>query len=170
MFQIVLLLQRGSIWKLRENMNEKLPGVVRKWFLHRVHPPWCYQVSVYDRLFPHKLSTEQLLSFLFVIMGWSKTRTAYFQSCWADNCQQLSPPGLKGQDCHVRRPLPCLYLESGRPSCTSWAHSWRRSKSLQMTSVNWIHPCGFFLLEIGVRPNTFMIPRTFPEEHPPPAV
>ena len=83
---------------------------------------------------------------------------------------QLPPaitPQLKGQNYHVKRPLPCLYLGNGRLSSISRAHSQSRSESLQATSVSWIRPCGFFLLEFETRPNTLMIPR---RTLPPPCV
>lgn len=84
---------------------------------------------------------------------------------------QLPPaitPQLKGQNYHVKRPLPCLYLGNGRLSSISRAHSQCRSKSLQATLVSWICPCGFFLLEFGTKPNTLMIPRRTPPPPPPP--
>lgn len=155
------------IWKLREKVRKEAPKAVRKWFLQRASPLGFYQVSVQDGLFPFRMNTKQPLSFSFDIMAWSKMRTAYFQGCWADSCHQLSPPRLKRQNCHVKRPLPCLYLGNGRLSSISWAHSQCRSQSLQATLVSWICPCGFFLLEFGTKPNTLMIPRRTP---PPPCV
>ena len=100
-------------------------------------------------------NTGQPPSFLLVIMSWSKMRTAYFQSCWADNRHQLSYfPSPSGRD---RTSL----IVSG-PSSISWAHSQSRRNSFQAASISWIYPCGFFLLEFGTRPSTFMIPRRIP--------
>lgn len=145
------------ICKLREKVKEKAPEVVRIWSLKRVSPLWFQQVSVRDRLFDLKLSTEQLPSFVFVLMGWNKMRTDYFQYCWGDNCHQLSH-SIDRTGLSPEKALPCLYLGNGKTSSINWAHCLCRSSCLQTTSVSWMQPCGSFLLEFGTRPNTFMTP------------
>ena len=104
------------IWKLRKRVRKAAPKAVRKWFLQRVSPLVFYQVSVQGGLFPFRVNTKQRLSFSFVIMGWSKMRTAYFQGCWADSCHQLSPPSWKDRTIMWKGPsLACIWETEGFP-------------------------------------------------------